>query len=161
MPTRSFGVTRLRILIAVAASVACLFSAPMAFAQSGADLTQFSAACTGGAEFLLGQMPEGTEAEPILSPLCACLNTTFGALPQNDIDMLTADLRGEGTDEAHTAHGNYAALAETARTGLQTCFEAPEVVAAVQAAVPEGEAAPADPASTEPPATEAPAPTAP
>jgi hypothetical protein len=136
------GVTRLKNLLAMAASVACLMSMPAAFAQS-ADMTQFASACAGGADFLLGQLPEGTESEPILTPLCACLNQSFGTLPQKDIDILTADLKGEGTDEAHTAHGNYANLAETARVGLQTCFESPEVAAAIKASVPAEPATPA------------------
>jgi hypothetical protein len=66
-------------------------------------------------------------------------------LPQADVDMLAADLRGEGTDEAHTAHGSYEALANTARDGVNACFATPEVVAAVEANVPAEPAAPAEP----------------
>jgi hypothetical protein len=130
-----------------AAALACLLSAPSAFAQSATDMTSFSAACAAGGTFLLAQYPEDTPAEPILTPLCACLDTTFSTLPQADVDMLASDLRGEGTEEAHTAHGNYEALANTARDGVNACFATPEVVAAVEANVPAEPAAPVEPAT--------------
>ena len=118
-----------------------------AVAQTPADLTQFTAACQGGEAFLLGQVPEGIDSAPILTPLCGCLANAFKDLPQKDVDMLAADLRGEGTDEAHAAHGDYTGLTERAREGLTTCFASPEVSAAMAAAQPPAEPAPADPAA--------------
>ncbi len=139
---------RVSVLIATATAIGLM--AMPAVAQTPADLTQFTAACQGGETFLLGQVPEGVDSASILTPLCGCLTTAFKELPQNDVDMLAADLRGEGTDEAHAAHGDYTGLTERAREGLTTCFASPEVTAAMAAAQPPAEPAPADPAATDP-----------
>ena len=135
---------RFRVFAAVAAA-ATLFALP-ALAQTPADLTQFSTSCQSGARFLLGDMPEGFDASPILTPLCGCLATTFKDMPQKDVDMLAADLRGEGTEEAHNAHGDYVGLTVKAREGVSACFAAPEVAAAIEAAQPPA-AEPATPAT--------------
>lgn len=132
---------RVSILIAVLAGVS--LSAAPAIAQTPADLGKFSEACRGGEAFLLGQVPEGTDSASILTPLCSCLVDAFKDMSQNDVDMLAADLRGEGTDEAHAAHGDYEGLTGRARTGLNNCFAAPDVAAALKAAEPP----PADPAA--------------
>lgn len=137
---------RVSVLFATAAAAISLLAMP-ALAQTPADLTQFSTSCQGGEAFLLGQVPEGVDSASILTPLCGCLTTTFNELPQKDIDMLAADLRGEGTDEAHAAHGDYAGLTERAREGLTTCFASPEVAAAMAAAQPPADPAAADPAA--------------
>lgn len=134
---------RVSVLFA-AVTAAALFAAP-SIAQTPADLTQFTSSCQGGAAFLLGEVPAGVDSASILTPLCGCLTTAFAELPQKDVDMLAADLRGEGTDEAHTAHGDYAGLTERARGGLTTCFASPDVAAAMAAAQPPADPAPADP----------------
>ncbi|MDC9823906.1 hypothetical protein PRN20_09180 [Devosia sp. ZB163] len=127
---------QIRFVAAALAGLIGLSAVPPALAQTPADTAGFSQACLGGATFLLGQVPEGADATTILTPLCGCLGTAFKDMSQKDIDMLAADLRGEGTDEAHTAHGNYQGLTELAREGLNNCFASPEVVAAMQAAQP-------------------------
>lgn len=136
---------RVSVFAAIAAA-ATLFAMP-AMAQTPADLTQFTAACQGGEAFLLGDVPEGTDSSSILTPLCGCLTTAFTDMSQKDVDMLSADLRGEGTDETHAAHGNYEGLTELAREGLNNCFASPDVAAALQAAQPPADPAAADPAA--------------
>ena len=147
-----------RVFVAAALAGMIGLSAPqVAFAQTPADLTKFNESCIGGEAFLLGQVPEGVDSASILTPLCGCLTTAFKDLPQKDVDILAADLRGEGTDELHTAHGSYDKVTELAREGHEPdtelamelhiqCFARPEVSAAVQAASP----APAEPAPAEP-----------
>lgn len=141
-----------RLALAAVMAVSVLALAPGARAQDApADFTAFTAACTGAQQFLLGNIPPGIDATKILTPLCGCLNTQFKDFPQKDVDILAADLRGEGTEEAHTAHGSYAAVEEKARNALNTCFASPEV----QAAMPEAPAAPATPAAPADPAAPA------
>jgi hypothetical protein len=123
-------------------------------AQTPADFGKFSEACMGGEAFLLGQVPEGVDSSTILTPLCGCLNTAFKDMAQADVDMLAADLRGEGTDDAHKAYGDYAKLTEQARGGLNSCFADPTVAAALKAAEPPA-ADPAAPATEPAPATPA------
>lgn len=136
---------RVSILVAALAGVISLSAAP-AMAQAPADLGKFSEACRGGEAFLLGQVPAGTDSAAILTPLCSCLTNAFKDMSQKDIDMLAADLRGEGTDEAHQAHGSYDKLTELAREGLNNCFAEPDVAAAIKAAEPPP-AAPTTPAA--------------
>lgn len=138
---------------------ASLFAAtPSAYAQdTPADLAGFNAACAGAEMFLLGEVPEGTDAQAILTPLCGCLATGFADLPQADVDILAIDLRGEGTEELHVAHGNYEAVEETARDVLNACYASPEISALM---VPPENEAPAEdepPADPEAPAEDAPA----
>jgi hypothetical protein len=140
---------QVRIAFAALAGLIVVSATPAALAQSPADLAKFSESCLAAQTFLLGDVPEGVDSSAILTPLCGCLGTAFKDLPQKDVDMLAADLRGEGTDEAHAAHGDYEKLTEQAREGLNTCFADPEVAAALQAAQPAAtEPAPADPAAT-------------
>ena len=136
---------RVSTLIAVLAGLTTLSAMP-AMAQTSADFGKFSEACMGGEAFLLGQVPEGVDSSTILTPLCGCLNTAFKDMPQGDVDMLAADLRGEGTDEAHKAYGDYAKLTEQARVGLNNCFASTEVATALKAAQPPA----ADPAAPAP-----------
>lgn len=122
--------------------------APTAQAQTPADFTKFTETCLAAQAFLLGEVPEGVDASLILTPLCGCLTGAFKDMPQKDVDILAADLRGEGTDELHAAHGSYEKVTELAREGLTTCFASPEVTAAMQTAMPPSAApAPADPAA--------------
>ncbi len=132
---------QVRMFAALAGMIGVLIT-PVAFAQTPADFTSFSASCQTAAPFLLGEVPAGVDASSVLTPLCGCLVTHFKDMPQKDVDILAADLRGEGTDELHAAHGSYEAVTELARQGLTTCFATPEVSAAMQAATP-----PADPAA--------------
>ncbi len=122
--------------------------APTAQAQTPADFTKFTETCLAAQAFLLGEVPEGVDASLILTPLCGCLTGAFKDMPQKDVDILAADLRGEGTDELHAAHGSYEKVTELAREGLTTCFASPEVTAAMQTTMPSSAApAPADPAA--------------
>ncbi|MBK8083520.1 MAG: hypothetical protein IPK28_06545 [Devosia sp.] len=142
---------------AVVFTLATLAVAPTASAQSAVDFTGFTQSCMGAAVFLLGDVPPEVDSASVLTPLCGCLETSFGALSQGDVDELAADLAGTSTDETHTAHGDYERLLETASSSLQTCYATPEVVAALDAAqaVMDG----LDPASPEfRPADQAPVP---
>jgi len=132
-----------------------LSASPAALAQTPADFTKFSETCLAAQTFLLGEVPDGVDASLILTPLCGCLTGAFKDMPQKDVDILAADLRGEGTDELHAAHGSYEKVTELAREGLTTCFASPEVTAAMQAVTPP--AAPADPAAAAPADPAAPA----
>lgn len=134
---------QVRIVLAAIAGLLTLSAAPAALAQTPADFTKFSETCLAAQAFLLGDVPQGVDASLILTPLCGCLTGAFKDMPQKDVDILAADLRGEGTDELHAAHGSYEKVTELARQGLTTCFASPEVTAAMQAATPP--AAPATP----------------
>lgn len=132
-----------RIAFAALAGMIVLSVVPAAQAQSPADFTKFSETCLAAQTFLLGEVPEGVDASLILTPLCGCLTGAFKDMPQKDVDILAADLRGEGTDELHAAHGSYEKVTDLAREGLTTCFASPEVTAAMQAVTPPA----ADPAA--------------
>lgn len=139
---------QVRIAFAALAGLIALSAAPAALAQTAPDFTKFTESCLGAETFLLGDVPAGVNSATILTPLCGCLTTAFKDMPQKDIDILGLDLRGDGTDEAHAAHGDYAAVEEAAREGLTTCFANPDVTAAMQAATPDAPAAdPAAPAA--------------
>lgn len=121
--------SRLTLAALLAASV--LAAAPAVRAQDAqpADLTAFNEACAGAQQFLLGDVPAGVDPATILTPLCSCMDTQFKDFPQKDVDILAADLRGEGTQEAHDAHGSYTEVEDKARAGLNTCYASPEVQA--------------------------------
>ncbi len=130
----------IRILPAAALILSGLFAQP-AFAQAPADLAPFTEACTGAAMFLLPDAPEGTDTDLVMAPLCDCIVKGFSGFPQNEVDVLAADLRGESTEESHQAFGDYAALSDKARGVLEACTADPAVVAAKAAAgVPEAPA---------------------
>jgi len=134
-----------RFAFAALMAASMLAAIPAAQAQdTPADLTGFNTACAGAAQFLLGDLPEGTDPATILTPLCACLDTGFKDSPQKDVDILAADLRGEGTEEAHTAHGDYEAVEAKARDVLNACYASPEVMALM---APPENPPPADPAA--------------
>ena len=143
-----------RIAFAALVGLIAVPLASTAQAQSPADLTKFSETCLAAQTFLLGEVPEGVDASLILTPLCGCLAGAFKDMPQKDVDILAADLRGEGTDELHAAHGSYDKVTDLAREGLTTCFASPEVTAAMQAVSPPA-AAPADPVAPADPAAPA------
>lgn len=148
-----------RLPLAALLAASLLAMAP-AHAQEAtpADLTAFDAACAGAQQFLLGEVPADVDPATILTPLCACLDTGFKDFPQKDVDILAADLRGEGTEEAHTAHGGYEAVEEKARDVLNACYASPEVQAVMAPSeTPAEPAEPAAPAETAP-AEPAPAP---
>lgn len=147
---------QVRIAIAALAGMIALSATPAALAQTPADFTKFSETCLAAEAFLLGEVPAGVDSALILTPLCGCLTGTFKDMPQKDVDILAADLRGEGTDELHAAHGSYEKVTDLAREGLTTCFASPEVTAAMQAAAPAAPA-PADPAAPVPADPAAPA----
>ncbi len=140
-----------RFAFAALLAASILAAIPAVSAQeTEIDMTAFNEACAGAANFLLGDVPEGTDPVTILTPLCACMDTGFKPLGQADVDILAADLRGEGTEEAHAAHGSYDEVEEKARDVLNACYASPEVSALM--APPENEApaepaAPADPAA--------------
>jgi len=147
---------QVRIAFAALAGMIAVSLAPTAQAQTPADFTKFSETCLAAEAFLLGEVPAGVDSSLILTPLCGCLTGAFKDMPQKDVDILAADLRGEGTDEAHAAHGSYEQVTNLAREGLTTCFASPEVTAAMQAAAPPA-ATPADPAAPAPADPTAPA----
>lgn len=122
-----------RVLPAIALVAAFAFATP-GFAQGGADLTAFGEACTAGAMYLLPDAPEGADTVPVMAPLCDCIVKGFESFPQNEIDVLTADLSGESTAESHAAFGDYEALSTKARDVVQACSADPAVVAAKTAA---------------------------
>lgn len=118
-----------RLALAAIMAASLLAAIPAARAQdTPADLTTFDQACAGAQAFLLGEVPAGIDPATILTPLCACLDTGFKDLPQKDIDILAVDLRGEGTDELHTAHGSYQAVEDKARDVLNSCYATPEIM---------------------------------
>jgi hypothetical protein len=121
-------------------------AAQPATAQS--DFTAFNTACLAAEAFFLGEVPPEVDSAPILTPLCSCLATTFGPLPQADIDMLVADIQGTSTDASHEAYGDYTKLLDSASTGLSTCTASPEVAAAIEAATKPAPGAPAEPTAT-------------
>ena len=148
----------IRHAVAALAGLSFMLSVPQVLAQTPTDFSQFTPACMAAQPFLLGEVPEGVKAEDVLTPLCGCLVKAFAPMSQKDVDVLTTDLKGESTEESHAAHGDYAALGEKAREGLNTCFASPEVSAAMKPAADNGTATP-EPESTTPaaPATETPA----
>ena len=145
-----------RTAFAAFAGMLVLSLASTVQAQTPADFTKFNETCLAAEAFLLGEVPDGVDSSLILTPLCGCLTGAFKDMPQKDVDVLAADLRGEGTDELHAAHGSYEKVTELAREGLTTCFASPEVTAAMQTTMPPA-AAPADPAAPAPADPAAPA----
>ena len=154
-----------RLTLAALLAAAVLAATPAVRAQEAqpADFTAFNEACAGAQQFLLGEVPPEVDPATILTPLCSCMVTQFKDFSQKDVDILAADLRGEGTQEAHDAHGAYAAVEDKARTGLNTCYASPEVQAVMApSAAPAEPAAPAESTPAAPtegtPAEPAPAP---
>ena len=98
-----------------------------------ADFTEFRAACVNGAAFLIGEVPEGKNAQPVMDALCPCLETGFAAYTQAEIDALEADLRTGTNDEARATYPAYQELQSKATGVLGTCFSSDAVMAAARA----------------------------
>ena len=122
-----------RTAFAVLAGALTLALAAPASAETPADFAKFTEACLGAQQFLIGELPAGTDPATILTPLCTCIVTAFAPFSQPEIDILATDLRGEATEESHAAFPTYAALEEKARDGLTTCFSSPEIIALMPA----------------------------
>jgi hypothetical protein len=123
-----FGVLRLVLPATLALSVVI---APLPLAA--ADFTAFRAACLGGTAFLLGEIPEGKNAQPLMAALCPCLETGFASYSQPEIDALEADLRTGTPDEAKATYPGYQELQSKATGVLGTCFASDAVMAAARA----------------------------
>lgn len=119
----------IRIGLSVLLVPLALASAPAA----AADFTQFRASCAAGGAFLLGEVPEGKNAQPVIDALCPCLETGFAAYSQAEIDALEADLRTGTSDEARAAYAAYEELQDKATGVLGTCFASEAVMAAARA----------------------------
>ena len=102
--------------------------------SAAADLQSFDAACHGpkAPVFLLKDAPAGTDADKALTALCPCLEATFAAYTQPEIDALTADLRTGTSDEGKAIYRGYSDLQAKASDVLAACFASP----AMQAALP-------------------------
>ncbi len=116
--------------LAFAASVLVaplLTPAPAVSAEFGA----FRAACLSAQQFLIGEVPEGKNAQPVLDVLCPCLETGFAEFSQPEIDALEVDLRTGAPDNAYE---DYEALQKKATEVLGACFASDEVMAAAREA---------------------------
>lgn len=127
-----FDVPSLLVRGAFAASLV-LSTALAAGSAPAADFTAFGAACLGGAAFLLGEVPEGKNPQPVMDALCPCLEQGFAKLEQAEIDALEADLRTGSSDEAKATYPAYQELQSKATAVLGTCFSSDAVMAAARA----------------------------
>ena len=123
--------SRLRASVLTPLFLLLVGGATPAAAQS-ADFTAFRAACANGAGFLIGEVPEGKDATPVMAVLCPCLETGFAAFSQPEIDALEADLRTGSSAEAKARYPAYQELQDKATAVLGTCFGAPEVMSAAK-----------------------------
>lgn len=98
-----------------------------------ADFTAFRTACLGAAPFLIGDVPEGKNAQPVLDTLCPCLEAGFAGYSQPEIDALEADLRTGTNDEARATYSAYEELQTKATEVLGACFSSEAVMAAAAA----------------------------
>ncbi|HZY68819.1 MAG TPA: hypothetical protein VFE52_09535 [Devosia sp.] len=110
-------------------ALAGLGAAPAA----AADFTAFRAACASGGAFLIGEVPEGKNVQPVLDALCPCLETGFAEFTQPEIDALAADLRTGDSAEAEAMYPAYAELKDKATPILGACFASEAVMAAARA----------------------------
>ena len=115
------------------ASLALLLGATASLPAPAADFTAFRAACTNGAAFLIGEVPEGKNTQPVLDALCPCLEAGFAGYSQPEIDALEADLRTGTSDEAKATYAGYQELQTKATGVLGTCFGSEAVMAAAAA----------------------------
>jgi hypothetical protein len=97
-----------------------------------ADFTAFRTACTNGAPFLLGEVPEGKNAQPVIDAICPCLEAGFASYSQPEIDALEADLRTGTSNEARARYPAYQELQVKATGVLNTCFSSDAVVSAAR-----------------------------
>lgn len=126
---------RLRHALAVFVAAIALSAGPAARAEEQApvsDVARLSTACMGAKGFLLGEVPEGIDANAALTPLCGCLAKEFSVFPQKEVDLLTADLDGSATEESRNAYAGYKDLAIKAQNSLTICFALPEVTSALK-----------------------------
>ena len=119
-------------LLASLAMFAAISSSPIPAAA--ADFTAFRLACAGGGAFLLGDVPDGTNAQPILDALCPCLEAGFASYTQPEVDALEADLRTGTNDEAKAKFPASQELQAKASGTLRTCFASDAVMSAATAA---------------------------
>ena len=122
---------RLVIPASLAFSLAAIGLAPLPAAA--ADFTAFRAACTNGGAFLLGEVPEGKNAQPVIDAICPCLEAGFASYGQPEIDALEADLRTGTSDEAKAKYAAYQELQDKATGVLGTCFASEAVMSAAKA----------------------------
>lgn len=115
------------------AFAACVLAAPsLAPAPAfSAEFEAFRAACLSAQQFLIGDVPEGKNAQPVLDVLCPCLETGFAELSQPEVDALEVDLRTGGSDNPYE---DYEALQDKATEVLGACFASDEVMAAAREA---------------------------
>jgi len=100
---------------------------------TAADFTAFRVACTNGGPFLLGEVPEGKDGQPVIDALCPCLEAGFVSYSQPEIDALEADLRTGTSDEAKAKYSAYQELQAKATGVLNTCFTSEAVISAAKA----------------------------
>jgi hypothetical protein len=118
-----------RVLAVLPLALLMLGASPSA----AADFTAFRAACLNGGAFLIGPVPEGKDAGPVLAAICPCLEAGFASYSQPEIDALEADLRTGTSDEAKAKYPAYQGLQAKATGVLGTCFGSEPVTAAVRA----------------------------
>lgn len=126
-----FAVRRLIVSASLAASLTAIGLAPAP--ATAADFTAFRVSCTNGGAFLLGEVPEGKNAQPVLDALCPCLEAGFASYEQAEIDALEADLRTGTSDEAKAKYPAYQELQAKATGVLGTCFASQAVMDAAKA----------------------------
>lgn len=112
--------------------LACLFVAFTGTVEA-ADFTVFRASCLGGGAFLLGEVPKGKNAQPVLDAICACLETGLAGYSQLEIDALATDLRTGSSNESRAAYPAYEELQTKATPVLGACFASDAVMAAARA----------------------------
>jgi hypothetical protein len=98
-----------------------------------ADFTAFRAACLAAGPFLIGEVPEGKDTQPVLEALCPCLETGFAEYSQPEIDALEADLRTGTSDESRASYPAYEELQTKATEVLGACFSSEAVMEAAAA----------------------------
>jgi hypothetical protein len=120
--------------IVLAASVAVSLTIGLAPDPAvAADFAAFRTACANGGPFLLGEVPEGKNAQPVIAAICPCLEAGFASYSQAEIDALEADLRTGTSDEAKAKYPAYQELQAKATGVLNTCFTSEAVVSAARA----------------------------
>lgn len=119
------------VLTTLALSLTALGFAPAP--AVAADFTAFRVSCAKGGAFLLGEVPEGKNAQPVVDAICACLEPGFASYTQPEIDALEADLRTGTNDEAKAKYPAYQDLQAKATGVLGTCFASQAVMDAAKA----------------------------
>lgn len=120
-------------LVSIAFAACLAATALLPTTTIAAEMTAFHEACIGAQEFLIGPVPEGKDAQPVLDALCPCLETGFAEYTQPEVDALTSDLRTGSPEEAMASYPEYEQLQEKATTVLGGCFASEAVMAAAKA----------------------------